>query len=278
MEESRYDREGTSSLIFSDCFSDIVPYDVGEQRCPPHHSYGPAVRNYWLLHYIISGKGIFEKNGRRISVKERQCFVIKPYETTYYQADKDDPWHYIWLGFRTALPLPERFMGQSILSGSVVSGVFEKLLSVCRERISEPDMIVASLIWELLASFCRTRPAHEPKSGEQYAALAKSYIEREYMNGITVSGLAERLHLDRSYFSTVFKKYVGVPPQRYINDMRLAAAAELLAMGGYSVSLVATSAGYADCCNFSKMFKEKYGVSPNRYAEYIGEKANEKTY
>ena len=272
MYEGQYDREVTSSLIFSDCFCDITPYDAGEQRCCPLHFYGPAVRNYWLLHYVISGKGVFEKNGRRIDIKEKQCFIIKPYETAYYQADEKEPWHYVWMGFKTTLTLPERFTEHSVIFGSVVTGVFEKLLSVCRERISEPDMIVASLIWELLASFYRTLPAHEPKSGEQYAALAKSYIEREYMNGITVAGIAARLHLDRSYFSTVFKRYVGVPPQRYINDMRLAAAAELLAKGEYSVSLVATSAGYADICNFSKMFKEKYGVSPNRYAEYIGEK------
>lgn len=276
MKQPQYD-SGRSALIFTDRYLDITPYDIGEQRCPPFHFYGPAVRNYWLLHYILSGKGSFEKDGRTYPVKEGQCFVIRPYETTYYRADEKEPWHYLWVGFRSSLALPERFAEQAVIFGPVVTSVFERLLAICRDGSDDSVMPVTALIWELLSAFCRTHPAHEPKSGEQYAALARSYIEREYMKGITVAELAERLHLDRSYFSTVFKKYVGVPPQTYIKDMRLSAAAELLAKGGYSVALVANSTGYTDCCNFSKMFKERYGVSPNRYAEYIGETTHEKT-
>ena len=265
----RYENDVGCALVFSDRFSDITPYDAGTQRCPPLHFYGPAVRSYWLLHYVVSGKGVFVKNGETYRIREGQCFVIKPYETTFYQADEYEPWRYVWMGFRTSVPLPERFTGQAVIAGHTVTEVFGKLLPLCEEGMQEPDMAVAALIWELLASFCRGDKPREIKSGEQYAAIAKNLIEREYMKGITVTELAARLHLDRSYFSAVFRKYVGIPPQKYINEMRLAAAAELLSVGDYPVSLVARSSGYADVCNFSKMFKERYGVSPKGYSESI---------
>ena len=44
--------------IFSDDrFMDLTLYQYGYERCLPLHSYGPAVRNHYLFHYIISGKG-----------------------------------------------------------------------------------------------------------------------------------------------------------------------------------------------------------------------------
>ena len=72
----RYENDVGCALVFSDRFSDITPYDAGTQRCPPLHFYGPAVRSYWLLHYVVSGKGVFVKNGETYRIREGQCFVI----------------------------------------------------------------------------------------------------------------------------------------------------------------------------------------------------------
>lgn len=264
-----YENDVENALVFSHRFSDIIPYDAGSQRCPPLHSYGPAVRSYWLLHYVISGKGVFVKNGETYRIREGQCFIIKPYETTYYRADEYEPWRYVWMGFKASIPLPNSFTEQAVIAGRTVTEVFGKLIPLCEEGLREPDMTVAALVWELIASFCRSGNQREIKSSEQYAVIAKSIIEREYMKGITVTELAARLHIDRSYFSAIFRRYVGVPPQKYINEMRLSSAAELLSIGDYPISLVARSSGYSDACNFSKMFKERYGVSPKGYSESI---------
>ena len=59
------------------------------------------------------------------------------------------------MGFRTSVHLPERFTGQAVIAGHTVTEVFGKLLPLCEEGMQEPDMAVAALIWELLASFCR---------------------------------------------------------------------------------------------------------------------------
>ena len=260
------------TLFFNGSFEDISPVDAGEHICPPKHFYGPAVRTYWLLHYVLSGKGIFERNGERYRVREGQCFVIRPYETTYYCADSEDPWHYVWVSFHAGIALPTALSEAPVISGQQVSEAFRRIHTLCRKQTSNPDFPVTAALWNMIASFCAEEPPMEPKGGEQYTSLACSYIEREYMTGITVSELAARLHLDRSYFSTVFKRHTGVSPQQYINDTRLKAAAALLLKHDYPVSLVANSTGYTNYCNFSKMFKEKFGVAPKRYAAWVREK------
>ena len=91
-------------------------------------------------------------------------------------------------------------------------------------------------------------------------------IHSEYVEPITVETIAHRLGLNRSYFSTLFKSRIGISPKRYLFEHRMRIAATLLTEEKTSVSVTANSVGYSDIFNFSKMFKQFYGVSPAEYA------------
>lgn len=71
----------------------------GYAQCDPLHSYGPATRPNYIIHYILEGKGIYRVGGRTYHLSEGQGFLIEPETLTFYQADRDDPWSYIWIGF-----------------------------------------------------------------------------------------------------------------------------------------------------------------------------------
>ena len=88
-----------SEIVINENYSDISPMQFGYEDCKPSHFYGPAVREYWLLHYVVSGKGVFEREGILHEVRAGQIFVIPPYVETYYQADTKEPWSYVWVGF-----------------------------------------------------------------------------------------------------------------------------------------------------------------------------------
>lgn len=79
--------------------SDLIMCQCGTQKCKPGHYYGPAVRDYFLIHYIFRGKGIFQVGDKTYNLTGGQGFLICPGIVTYYQADFDDPWHYSWIGF-----------------------------------------------------------------------------------------------------------------------------------------------------------------------------------
>ncbi len=74
----------------------------GREICEAGHTYGPAVRQEYLLHYVISGKGTFTADGKTTELGAHDAFLIMPEETTVYRADAKEPWSYVWAGFLTA--------------------------------------------------------------------------------------------------------------------------------------------------------------------------------
>ena len=103
------------------------------------------------------------------------------------------------------------------------------------------------------------------KSDTDYVQKAINCINAEYINGITIQQVADRLNINRSYLSDLFKKRMGISPQKYLIQLRLEKAAELLTVYGQSPSTAGISVGYPDLYHFSKIFKKHFGVSPREY-------------
>lgn len=80
-------------------FKDFHLCFCGFAECKPLHSYGPAARPNYILHYVMKGKGIYQVGETKYPLKEGQAFLIEPESLTFYQADKTDPWSYLWVGF-----------------------------------------------------------------------------------------------------------------------------------------------------------------------------------
>lgn len=77
--------------------------------------------------------------------------------------------------------------------------------------------------------------------------------------------MSASLKLDRKYLSALFKRTVGLPPQQYLLNFRIAKACELLAESSCTVGEIARSVGYQDPLLFSRMFKRVKGCSPKDY-------------
>ena len=74
-------------------FSDLYLCFCGYEACQPFHSYGPAVRPNYVIHYIISGKGTFTIGNRTYRLTAGQGFFLMPNVRTYYEADAMIPGH-----------------------------------------------------------------------------------------------------------------------------------------------------------------------------------------
>ena len=263
-------------LIEDKSLSDIRPIMCGEETCDPSHSYGPAMREYYLIHYVISGKGIFQTGGRTERVTAGQMFIIHPYELTYYCADAEHPWHYCWLGFASNLNL-SFLRDQHVVTLPESAQIFEDL----RTSKSKPQeqkeacYYLCGKIYELLSLFHRPNDRSCGKTFE-YVCKAQNYIHTNYMNPISVEALAKQLCIDRSYFSAIFKKYTGKSPQQYIVNYRMEKASEFLVRYSLTPGEAAFSVGYPDIFSFSKVFRKHFGVSPRAYQNLMkAEKGSE---
>ena len=71
----------------------------GLSRTEPLHSFGPAIKPHYLIHFVLSGKGRFSIGGKEYPLEQGYGFLIPPEELAFYQADEEEPWTYVWVGF-----------------------------------------------------------------------------------------------------------------------------------------------------------------------------------
>ena len=240
-------------------FADLNPLIIGEEECEPAHQYGPAVRNYTLLHFVVRGKGYFQRDGVTYPVSGGQVFVIRPDEVTTYFADESDPWYYQWIGFDGSLA--KRFASLSPVFSYTTNWV-EKMLAIDPNQ-GMVEYRVASLLFEMYAEiFAADKPQNH------YVKRVKNYIDALYMQPLRVEEIADKMNLDRRYLSRLFKSRTGKTVQEYLIDVRINEAKKQLERGA-SVAEAAQLSGYDDVCNFSKMFKRITGISPKSWRKSI---------
>ena len=97
-----------SNILFNifpnENFIDLCMYQFGYEKCDPGHSFGPATRNHYLFHYVLSGTGTLMADDAKgitqtYSVKSGQGFMIFPGQINTYIADERLPWEYMWIEF-----------------------------------------------------------------------------------------------------------------------------------------------------------------------------------
>ena len=77
-------------------------FNCGIERCAPGQTWGPGIRDHYLIHLVLSGKGVFEVGGRTWEVSQGQLFFARPSQLIRYTADEQQPWEYSWVGFNGA--------------------------------------------------------------------------------------------------------------------------------------------------------------------------------
>ncbi len=265
-------------FIFSNDFFrnlDAFVYTCGYETCEPGHSYGPAVRSGYMIHYVLGGTGRFRKDGKTYYLKEGDAFLICPDELIYYEADRKNPWIYTWIGFQ-GVKIREYLDRTSLLSGPVFHYGHDDRIRLCHEKMFEAnqlktnrDLIMNSILYEYLFLLASKFSKEQVAAGEKqavYVEEALKYLEMQYGSGsITIQTVADYLGLDRSYLHRLFKKATGVSPQEYLLDLRIRKSCSLLRQTDLSVAVIALSVGYEDTLYFSRLFKKKKGVSPSDY-------------
>ncbi len=245
----------------------LSPLMGGMQQCAPAYTFGPVMREYYIIEYVIRGKGEYTANGLCHTVTAGQAFIIRPYEAHLLRADAEDPWEYVWIGFTTDLQLPKLLADDYVFSDAAVSETFLRFADGAHAERDSTEYAAA-----LYAMFVRlyAREKLGVKNTENPVDRALDIIGREYAS-ITVQALADRLFLNRSYLGALFKKRLGKSPKAYIDERRLSAAAMLMHELGYTATQAAAAVGYSDVMCFSKMYKRHFGVSPReslrRYAQ-----------
>lgn len=279
------------NLIFSifpnQNFVDLGLFQFGWERCTPAHSFGPAARNHYLFHYILSGTGTLMADDSKgvtqtYSIKSMQGFMIFPNQITTYVADKQLPWEYVWLEFdglrvKSLLDTIGLSLDKPVYHArnkSLREDMANEMLYISRHKDESPFHLIGHLylfLDYLLRSAADEQLEHGSKLREFYIHEALTYIEHNFQNEITIEDIAGVCGLNRTYFGKIFKEALGKTPQEFLLNYRMLKAAELLKLTSLSIGDVGLAVGYANQMHFSRAFKNNYGISPRewRYQNHI---------
>ena len=270
------------SIFPNENFLDLRIYQYGYEQCAPLQSFGPFIRNHYLFHYVISGRGSLDATAedgvttRRYEIQAGQGFLICPGLINTYFADEHDPWKYVWVefdGLRASESL--RYAGLTAAQpiyradDEAQSAQVRDLMLYIAEHsdVSALHLIgyLCLFIDALMQSSSTRVSAQENQLKDFYIQEAVNYIEQNYQRNLTVEEVADACRLNRSYFSKLFKDNVGCPPQEFLIRVRLAKAAELMCSSNAPISEIAVRCGYSNQFHFSRAFKKHYGVPPQKW-------------
>jgi len=261
-------------------YVDLYLSYCGIEDVYPGFTFGPNIRTEYVLHIVLKGRGNFTTSGNTYALTQNQAFLIYPEVETTYQADPDDPWSYMWVGFNgiranectaNAGFTPEspiRALGNvDKLKGYITQmlGLHELTYANDLERTGLLLMFWSALINDYTSSITPLPCYDYP--GSVYVKSAINYMTRNYASKIKISELAEYLGINRSHLTNSFKKVMRISPQAFLINLRMGKAASLLKNTSLPVSTIAQQVGYEDPLTFSRSFSKKFDLSPRAYRE-----------
>lgn len=269
-------------------FIDLSLYQFGREYCSPAQSFGPAARNHYLFHYVISGSGTLhatDSNGKTKTYKlsANEGFLLFPGQVSIYLADEETPWKYMWVEFdgfqvKAALDTCGRTEDNPVFtfpSRERREQIFNEMTYLIQNKDAPPLSLLGHTY--LFLDQLTRREDRAPEEGypppAKYAASrfyineAVTYIKANYQRDISIEEVADKCGLSRAYFGKVFKEHFGKSPQDFLMNFRMQKATELLSNTALTIGEVSSSVGYVNQLHFSRAFKNRYGISPRQWRD-----------
>ena len=252
---------------------------AGIEQCLPGKEVVPVFRSGYHLHAVISGKGKLRIGDQSYDVHAGQLFLTVPDKETWYKADEKEPWYYCWTTFEG------RNARVYLENAGFTEGIYvqdcqidiERFLEVSQKMLGRARLNLSSELFRLGQAYRflslavesyeaknQTTEIYSSLSIDDYINYAIRYIQNNYAN-LKIQDVAEYVGLNRTYFTALFKKKMYMSPQEYLMTTRMNRACDLLKKTELPVHVIASSVGYDNALAFSKIFKQKYGVSPINY-------------
>ncbi|CAM4504705.1 two-component system response regulator YesN [Paenibacillus endophyticus] len=136
----------------------------------------------------------------------------------------------------------------------------EKRITACATFLDckKEFLDILQQIMTILQS-CRTR---------KHATIVErciSYIDNHYMEDLSLDSAAQQIFFSPNYLSKILKDHLGVSFTKYLTEIRLKKAIQMLENGDMKVYEIAGKVGFKDDKYFYRVFKARFGITPDDY-------------
>lgn len=235
----------------------------------------PRVIDHFSVHLVLEGKGKLHLGDNVYSLGAGEAFFLFPETPLFYYPDKDFPWRYYWINFygEKAEKLIKS-LGVSVESAVMkfVGGEETEILldEALKSNMSAEQAYYkgVSLLYYMAAAIAGGERGDGFGADISPEERIKQIIYLNYKNSdFFIDLIADVMHVSHSYVSKIFKQKTGMTAVKFLSEVRLKKAAELLNEKDYRIKELCAETGFNDELYFMKIFKKKYGLTVKEYRE-----------
>lgn len=231
----------------------------------------------WLLIFTVSGTGWVGTASDEIRSDSGTLTLYEPGTSQFYYTDSEvGRWHLLWAHFH---PPPHWVgwlrwdrVGEGLSAIHLrdaayirkIRGAMMEAIDGCRSHSFGSGELALNALERVLLLVRSFQPEADMDPRIRKAA---SLLLEQMAEPFSMSKLAAQSGLSVSRLTHLFSVQVGLPPQQYLESLRLRRAVHLLRSSNLSVAEVAEETGYANAFYFSNRFKKKYGSSPRAFRD-----------
>ncbi len=255
------------TIVFSTARSRVV----GEEWNHAEHTFGDT-----RLYLVESGAAILRHSGQQFRMAPGRMYLVPAYAARAHRVL--EPMQLRWVHFVAGLGNGLELTDYLACEYEVpcdhphnVQRMFQRLEELRPGEIRNllPSLLeYKSLILALLIPFfprtTELRLRHERTAAGRFQGVL-SHINANLGRRLRIDDLARMANLEKTYFSTLFARTMGVSPARFIQTRRVSQAQRLLTETGLPLEALAAQLGFADAFHLSKVFKKITGHSPQAF-------------
>lgn len=269
---------------------------LGDINCEPGLRYPPHRQPVHEVSYVVSGKGVFSANGVNYPVHRGSLFVNASDDLHEVRASSDDPFRYMYLGFRAQKPitlpsiqtLEDYFSNprtRCIHEAFEVQETFIRLLNELVVADNFSSLLKECCIHQLLCQVFRlmnpsTQRSYLLSEGQKTDTEKLVYNMAQHIDSHIgclkrLTDLSEQFGYSYPYIARVFSQHMGESLHAYYTRRRFEKSVEFLAQG-LSVTDISRMLGYQSIHAFSRAFKQEFNLSPRDYSKQLLHRSIEK--
>ncbi|MDR3242151.1 MAG: AraC family transcriptional regulator [Lactobacillaceae bacterium] len=266
------------NIVKQHTFESSIYFDFcGISKTLPFHTFGPAKRDNYLIHFVLDGQGTFFSANQKYFLEAGDFFLIRPNETTFYQADLSNPWTYAWISFGgdEATKLIENYSPFSDNLHTFTSTNIKEYLQFIVNALNLTDhlpqtelalnQIATGFLIALMQEDAHPHTDYTTYAVSEYAKEALDYINRNFAQNLSIAEIANEIKINRSYLSRIFHKNYGMSPKAWLIGVRINKACQLLQSTHLSVEQISEEVGFNGLSVFGRSFYKIIHETPSEY-------------
>ena len=229
----------------------------------PMLSFGHTL-NYNELIFHFSGHATVFFDDLVLETKPNTIRFLPKGETKRYDVLRQERGECIDVCFSADRPLSSQAFVMNVAQSEKLGALFKKLFSTWISKKEGYYFESVSLLYRIFAEMQKdtAKPSrHKLKIAPAMDMIHSDFLKRDF----SLSELAAICKMGDSYFQKLFKEIYGISPKKYIIQLKINHACDLLRLERYTVTQIAELCNFSDVYFFSRQFKEYMGITPTQF-------------